>query len=202
MTENLQKKTFRFQFNAEIIDMLLYFSKLHQYDTRHDYKDAWKIWFEDNNDILLKEQSRLIDLGYTGDVEDKMYKASRYYFRNKRVNNSIKSNNTKGKSEDVREDVDVIIKGLDKLDVGLKPKKRQYVLLGHEMLDVMDTHIKKNIDNANYSPAKGFDDFYKNNKELLERKILSLKNNDLDDDYISSKIKKTYKNRYYNYSKK
>ena len=76
---------FRFKFNQDTINILTYFAKLHQYDSRNDYKEAWKVWYKSNNDILQKEADRITELGYTGNIEDKMYKAARYYFRKKKT---------------------------------------------------------------------------------------------------------------------
>ena len=39
-------KIFRYKFTKEVTDMLTYFGKLHQYDCRNDYKEAWKDWFK------------------------------------------------------------------------------------------------------------------------------------------------------------
>ena len=77
-------------------------------------------------------------------------------------------------------------------------KVRTYVALSSILLKNMDSHIKNNITNNNYSPAWGFDDFCKNNKVVLENEILNL-NIKYEKDYIVPKIKKTYKNRYFQY---
>ena len=76
-------KIFRYKFEKEIVDLLMYFAKLHKYDNKDDYKEAWNTWFELNNDILERESRRIINLGYDGNVEQKMYKSARYYFRRK-----------------------------------------------------------------------------------------------------------------------
>jgi len=180
-----EKRIYRFKFNPEIIDLLTYFAKLHQYDNRKDFKDAWKKWYELNRDILERETRRVIELGYTGDVEDKMYKATRYYFRKKcGIGGETASNDDKS-------DISVAV-------AETPSKRRQYVTLSHDIIDAMDTHIKTNMKNADYKPALGFDDFCKNNMVIVATEKLTLENNhNFKKDYISSKIKKTYKNRYY-----
>ena len=65
------------------------------------------------------------------------------------------------------------------------------------ILSSMDKHITENIKSENYTPAEGYSEFCKNNVELLRTEITRLINNGINGDDISSKIKKTYKNRYY-----
>ena len=78
-TEN---QIFRFKFSDEFNSQLLSFSKLHQHDERKTYKDNWTNWIS-NNEFVENESIRLRQLGYNGNVLDKMYKSGRYYFRNK-----------------------------------------------------------------------------------------------------------------------
>ena len=74
---------YRYKFTDEFTTELFNFSKVHQYDHRKDFKDAWNVWLEDNNDIVHDETRRLHNLGYDGNVQDKMFKSARYYFRKK-----------------------------------------------------------------------------------------------------------------------
>ena len=194
-----EKRIYRFKFNPEIIDLLNYFAKLHQYDNRKDFKDAWKKWYESNRDILERETRRVIMLGYTGDVEDKMYKATRYYFKKKLgIGSETSSLVTTVASNDDKSDETNVSVSVSKTPSKTPSKRRQYVTLSHDIIDAMDTHIKTNMKNENYKPALGFDDFCKNNMVIVATEKLTLENNhNLKKDYISSKIKKTYKNRYY-----
>jgi len=173
-----EKKIFRFKFSKDIVEMLIYFGKLHEYDNRHDYKDAWKRWYENNTEILQIEERRLIELGFTGNIEDKMYKAGRYYFR-KIENNSPNLEDKKPEETFIN-------------------KKRQYISLSRNILNAMDNHITTNIKNDNYTPSNGLDNFYKQNTVSLASETLYLENNTtLKKNEIYLKIKKTYKNRYY-----
>ena len=166
-------KIHRYNFNKEIMELLSNFAKIHKYDTRKDYQEAWKEWYTEHIDELQREGQRIINLGYIGDIEEKMYKAARYYFRKKNKVNP-----------DTYSEKEV--------------KVRTYVALSPILLKNMDSHIKNNITNNNYSPAWGFADFCKNNKVVLENEILSL-NIKYEKNYIVPKIKKTYKNRYFQY---
>lgn len=74
---------FRFKFSNDFNNTLLSFSKLHQHDDRHSYKDNWNLWLKSNNELVDEECQRLRRLGYEGNIIDKMYKSGRYYYRKK-----------------------------------------------------------------------------------------------------------------------
>lgn len=106
---------YRFKFTNDVMTELYNFSKIHQYDARCDFKEAWTVWMENNEELILNETERLYKLGYDGDVVDKMYKSARYYFRKKST---------------VKKD---------------PVKRRQYISVPKELLDCMDTHISSHI---------------------------------------------------------
>ena len=115
-----------------------------------------------------------MELGYDGDVVDKMYKAGRYYFRTKKNDKDKKAK-----------------------------KRRAYVSMDTNILEAMDEHIANNINSDDYSPAVGYDKFVEHNQTILmtEIKRLLQEENSLTAKDISMKVKKTYKNRYYLYSR-
>ena len=159
---------FRFKFTHNFTVELYNFSKIHQYDHRKDFKSAWENWIEENKELVCEETKLLVSLGYEGDVEDKMFKSARYYFRKK--------------STEKKEPQD----------------RKTYIGVKKELLEKMDEHINKNINTNNYSPAEGFLDFCKINGELLQEEVSRLyKNGIKDSTEIKNKIKKTYKNRYF-----
>lgn len=57
---------YRYKFTKEFTDELFKFSKIHQYDHRKDFKEAWEIWIQDNENLVNIESRRLINLGYDG----------------------------------------------------------------------------------------------------------------------------------------
>jgi hypothetical protein len=105
---------YRFKFTDDFMGELYKFSKIHQYDDRKDFKEAWKIWTEENDDIIDSEMCRLLRSGYDGDVLDKMFKSARYYFRKK--------------STEKKE----------------PKQRRQYISVNRELLEAMDNHIHNN----------------------------------------------------------
>jgi hypothetical protein len=159
---------FRYKFSDDFTKPLYQFSKIHQYDHRKDFKEAWSIWIEENSDLVSTEMKRLTELDYKGDIIDKMFKSARYYFRKKST---------------------------EKKD---PQKRRSYVGIQSELLVAMDKHINANKRNDNYKPSTGFDEFCKEYIEILKVEVASLcKSGIKDSEEIKNKIKKTYKNRYF-----
>lgn len=167
-TPALPSNIYRFKFTEDFMEELYKFSKIHQYDDRKSFKEAWELWVEDNEVLIDEETLRLAKLGYTGDVLDKMFKSARYYFRKK--------------SSEKKE----------------PRKRRQYIGVSHELLDAMDTHISDNIFNDDYQPKNGFVSFCKENETVVKDTIGKIIEQGVSDlDLIEEKIKKTYKNRYF-----
>ncbi len=159
---------YRYKFTNEFTNELYKFSKVHQYDHRKDFKQAWEIWTDENSHLIASETTRLINLGYDGDVLDKMFKSARYYFRKK---------STEKKAP---------------------VKRRIYVGSQKELLETMDAHIKSSILAGEFKPSDGFDEFCKQNVEILKDQVNQfIRAGISDSNEIKSKIKKTYKNRYF-----
>ncbi len=180
MTQPKKIKIFRFKLCDEIMTIITQFSKIHQYDDRHTYKEAWHLWLINQRETVDNEIARLKQLGYTGDVEDKMFKAGRYYFREK-VEDA-------GASAGASACTDADIK-----------KRRDYVVMSADVIQAMDRHLAGMITNNNFSPANGFTNFCEQHIELLRTEITRLiqVNKTFTSDVLSTKIKKTYKNRYF-----
>jgi len=159
---------YRFKFIEELNNELYNFAKIHQYDHRKVFKEAWEIWLEENENIISKEVTRLHELSYDGDVIDKMFKSARYYYRKK-------STEKKALKE-----------------------RRIYTCVSEDLLTSMDNHIKKGLLQDNFKPSDGFDEFCKIHIELLREHVKILCNNGFtDSNEIKQKFKKTYKNRYF-----
>ena len=159
---------YRYKFTEEFIEYLYNFSKIHQYDDRKDFKEAWIKWTEEHDDIVNMENRRLTNLGYDGNVLDKMFKSARYYFRNK--------------STEKKE----------------PKERRQYISVTRELLNAMDNHIEKNMFNEDYQPKTGFILFCNSNDAILRETLANVVEQGItDSEVIQNKIKKTYKNRYF-----
>lgn len=166
--EPLSINIYRYKFDENFTNELYKFSKIHQYDERKQFKESWNIWVEENQELVNSEMRRLLNLGYDGDVMDKMYKSARYYFRKK---NPVKSEP--------------------------KPRKN-YISINKDLLNAMDKHISYNLKNEDFKPSEGFTDFCKEHIDLLKKTISILCQHGMtDSNEIKEKIKKTYKNRYF-----
>jgi hypothetical protein len=164
----LNAPIFRYKFTEEFMVDLNKFAKIHQYDERKDFKEAWFNWVEENEDLVQEEVDRMNNLGYDGDILDKMFKSARYYFR---------------KKSPVKADPKV---------------RRQYIGVGHDLLDAMDAHIRATIRADGFQPKNGFVSFCLSNDQLVKGIIVSIyKSGNPDLKMIQLKLKKTYKNRYF-----
>ncbi len=76
-------QVFRFKFTQEIMNMLQEFAQIHKYDDKETYKEAWDNWTKEKEDIIKSEEIRITNLGWKGNIKNKMYKSAKYYFRNK-----------------------------------------------------------------------------------------------------------------------
>jgi hypothetical protein len=108
---------YRYKFTKEFMEELYRFSKIHQYDHRKDFKEAWLLWRDEHEAFICEEIRRLNLLGCDKDIEDKMFKSARYYFRKK---------NTEKKAPSSR---------------------RDYIGTSKEFISTIDKHIKSNIGN-------------------------------------------------------
>lgn len=188
---------YRFKFTQDFMEELHQFSKIHYLDNRKDFKEAWVKWSEEEEkkDLIEKEIKRLNELGFHGDILDKMFKSARYYFRKREDNASITTTNSKK----VFEETDV---------EGELVNKRNYHCCSKYLLEIMDKQIKnllleKDKEAENKKPSIAFLHFCKENKDLLKEEIESLfKLGFTDVKEIQNKIKKTYKNKYFSINHK
>jgi len=171
MSTTTAVKTFRFKFSDEIMSEISEFARIHRYDSKDDFKEAWSKWTGENGRLITAEQERLSTIGFDGDIIKKMYVSARYYFKNKT-------------------DVDDAPK-----------KRRKYVTIDKTYIKLIDQYINTAIQNGDesiYKPANCFQDFIQENEEqttILVRKLAT--DDNLENADIIAKIKKTFKNRYF-----
>jgi hypothetical protein len=182
-------QTSRFLFSEQVTELLTEFSKIHQYDERKDYKEAWAEWIQDPDvkPELDLEVERLQKQGFDGDVLDKMFKSVRYYYRKKHSKNlDDDSENVEGRSPRTYDTLPNNV--LEKIDHHIKTQIKTHI-------SIDDAIIKSAI-----KPATCFDNFCNENKplvlELLENNSGNITNNVVKQ--LIAKLKKSYKNRYYN----
>lgn len=207
-------KTYRYKFTNEFINELYIFSKIHQYDDRKTFKEAWNNWIiEDEIERLIQcELLRLEEIEYKGDIMIKMFQSARYYYRKKIE----------------------IIKNIKK---PIEKKQKEFPGFSPNLLEAIDIHvvsqIKDNIEigavfpktiiKSAISPANAYLDFCNRHIgvitseiELIQKKVtLDVGQNEPhqtpspalcslniyrkeEAKQLSMKFKKTYKNRFYN----
>jgi len=79
----MEPSIYRFKFNQDFVEILSEFAKVHQYDDRKDFKEAWNKWTLEYEEVIEREIARLQSNGCQGDIKDKMFKSARYYYRKK-----------------------------------------------------------------------------------------------------------------------
>ena len=84
----IKMKVFRYKFTHTLSEFMYDFSKLHRYDDRKGFKEAWNQWIEEEDikPLINEEIKELHTQGYKGDILDKMFKSARYYYRKKPLN--------------------------------------------------------------------------------------------------------------------
>ena len=181
---------FRFKLAGEMVDALFQFSKMHQYDDRETYKEAWIVWKHgaDISKMFEIEIERLQTLGYKGsaaNIEDKIFKSGRYYFRTKMVNTVATATAATATPSS---------------------KRGKYIPMSKQLISDMDDHISRcyqREDSENqYKPSELFIDFCSSHIDIVNYEIERLnKISSLSSSHsqVIAKIKKTYKNRVFNF---
>ena len=187
------KKTYRFEFTSEVMDLIKHFAIVHQYDERKMYKEQWNNWYNENKEEMEREIRRMNEIGYVGDVKDKMFKAGRYYFRKKNIKNKAQAQQAQAQQAQAQQAQAQQAQPKD------KKKSRNYVTMLEATLTAMDEHIKTALaKEAEFKPSAGYSDFCENNVLILRIEIQRMVvDNIMDKKDIAEKIKKTYKNRYF-----
>jgi len=196
-------RVLRFEFSTEIIDHVAAFAQMHQYDDRKTYKEAWTEWMANNEIAALfhAEVKRLTELGYKGDVADKLYKSGRYYFRTREPTvqrSSLWPHTPPSGATSTPNDANGGRRGS-----GNQGSPRRYVLLSRELLSAMDDHIERGLrQQTDFTPAKGFAEFALGaDVASYHSEIARLSEIMPTGEAVGDKIKKTYKNRYFMLSK-
>jgi len=169
---------FRYDFSPSFVIELSSFAEIHMNDDRKEYNTAWSEWCEQHDSLVTDEKQRLKQSGYDGDIDDKMYKAGRYYFRKK----------SKARTAPETE-----------MEI-LPPKKKtkMYVTVQQETLSHMDAHINIYILGHGFSPKVGYENFATEHQNIIASESDNLERKyEMSSNDIKNKLKKTYKNRYY-----
>jgi hypothetical protein len=176
----------RFDYSPIFAEKLASFAKENINTDRKAYKEKWIFWKNTNRELYNIEIQNIINKGYEGNPDEKIYESVRYYYRKK-----------------------LLIQTKPKKQI----PKQKLAPLSNEITEQMDKHIleyisiatSKSITNKKYlSPAAAFADYCEKNqpnitKEVYRLKKLQDKSNQslLDPIQTEIKFKKSYKNRFY-----
>ena len=187
----IQFKVHRFDFSEEMTEELESFTNLHQYDDRKIFKDAWKEWITEQTvqDKIQEEKDRLQNLGFKGDILDKMFKSVRYYHLKKNTNNNQDNKNQETNNND---------------------KNKNKSRFSKPFLQTIDTfileEIQKSILNTNKNPTKivtlqqsnVYLQYCKTQQSDIYQELVLLKHTyGSINPEIENKLKKTFKNRFF-----
>ena len=174
-TAPASRQTFRFTLAGPVQALLKGFALKHNQATRADYKAAWSSWLEENDEILGAERRRLQEAGYRGDMDDKMYKSGRYYFR-------ARAGLAAAAREAAKE---------------TRPPRR-HVASTRAIRDAMDAHICARLGTEAFRPVAGYAAFVEDSREVFDQEVARLLTDaGLGREAAEVKLKRTYKNRYF-----
>lgn len=182
---------FRYKFNDDVTAVLSKFANDNKSLPKKEYKEHWKNWLNSNEEFVRNERERLTNQGYNNiDVTTKMFRTTKYYLR-KNMEKSNTDNNEPSTNDD--------------------QFRKKIFFVSKDLLKTMEEHISKAI-SENISPSKSFQSFADNYKSEIENEIENITTKHTSDtentenieqikSTINEKIKKTYKNKYYNVTK-
>ena len=167
---------------------------MHVYDNNEILIEQYESFWKENIDEMNREMERLKQLGFTNDLKNAIFRSIKYYHIKK----------LKKQSEESKEEK--------------KETKRDYIKINKFIIQWIDSFIINNMKNKDFKPSKyyniiimneEFQNMIKDDKPKLVnkyRKFLQENNETKTDEDIENwwnlKIKKTYKNRYFNINNK
>jgi len=158
---------YRFKYSPEFAEKLHAFAKDNEETDAKSFGELWCAWKETNAVSVEGEKQRLRDLGCKSDMDTKMFRSVRYYFRKKGTEKKTPT------------------------------KRRVYVGLPKGALMEMDRHIETNVYGDNFTPAQGHAAFLTTFEVAVRECYEAMQKEELSDSEIAEKIKKTYKNRFF-----
>jgi hypothetical protein len=207
----------RFVYTEEITDLLNNFAKEHYKDDKTKFKKEWNDWIkqEEIKEKLNNEIQRLQKLGLQDDIMDRMVKSVKYYYCKKLQNRLKPSSKPKSQVKNYTTLSSIILSIMD---------EHIYKFINEHCEEPDDQKQKEKQPEKQkkkaFSPAEAYEHFCNENKSallqeiieyrkrvLLEQQVEKILNDDnelkelkddrLNPEILSEKIKKTYKNRFY-----
>jgi hypothetical protein len=187
-------KTHRYTFSEEFESLLNEFAQIHRYDERKTFKREWEKWSTESyiHEKIEEEKMRLLQDGFKGYVEDKMFKCARYYFRKKPQDSEQEESNEKKRPR--KKTIGFTSETLMAIDKHIIEQIKQHLRI------IPSEDSNKKICKSDVSPEKAYEDFYNTHKDAIFHQIQELKRKNIPivPEELSLKFKKTYKNRFHN----
>ena len=190
----VNNKIYRYKFSDTVNEYISNFSKMHVYDNNEILIEQYESFWKENIDEMNREMERLKQLGFTNDLKNAIFRSIKYYHIKK-----LKKQSEESKQEK-------------------KETKRDYIKINKFIIQWIDTFIINNMKNKDFKPSKYYDiiimneefqNMIKEEKPKLVNKYIKFleENNEVKTDedienWWNLKIKKTYKNRYFNINNK
>jgi len=200
---------FRFTFGPEFIDKLSRFAKVHQYDDRKTFKEAWVTWIKDDDISCLinDEFKHLRNVGFKGDIMDKMYKSARYYYRKK--SDAPKEPRERkeyvGFSKDILIEMDANIEAQTaKQSTAIAPQSTAIASQSTSLAPQSTSLAPQSPSPQSLSPANAFANYCINYRHTIVSELTrenpemsSWTRDEIED--MTNRFKKAYKNRFYTF---
>ena len=86
----MKTSTFRYNFSDNFVKNLIVFAKNNKNTDFDLFNQNYQEWLDLNKDLVKQEELLLKNLGYVGNINDKIFKSARYYFNNKSFDKKVK----------------------------------------------------------------------------------------------------------------
>lgn len=172
-TENDQN-IFRFKFEQDLTHEMQNFARIHKHDSRIEFKENFDDWFNNNSELINREKFRLDSIGYDDDIKVKLFRSIKYYY--------VKKSPTKTTEKATR------------------PMK--YVQHQKEFTQNITNYISNECIPFKKSPKDSYKSFLEGFENEIKSEVNILNENfNLSKEDSENKIKKTFKNQYFQLNK-
>ena len=174
-------RVFRHQLSSEVLARVRPFAEANADLPGRQFRAQWDGWIVANRTLLDTEATRLAANGYAGDVDAKVYRSARYYFKSRPPTLERKTRAT---------------------------NSTPYLSIAPQLISSMDGHIAAALRSTQHAkPAELFATFMLNLEAAGLTALLAselarfMEHGGLDATAAERKLKKTYKNRYFRVSR-
>jgi hypothetical protein len=101
---------YRYTFSETLLEHMREFADVHRHDDRETFKEAFTTWKDEETmrTIIYRERVRLEELGFTNEIEKKLYTSLRYYFSRRRYEIDGQDNKVRTKTYTCNKKEDIL----------------------------------------------------------------------------------------------